>query len=293
MTWLLFMDESGHDHRNMPYEVRGGVALHIRRVWDFVQDFLALEHRAFGVRLAEYGTEVKGAKLLHRKHFQNAGNMHELEDAERYKAVRRFLSQGGGRRPSKRDFSAYGQACLMMADGVFDLLEKHEAVLFASMIQKGCRPPPGFRFEHYLRKDHVFLQERFFYFLERERSHGMFVMDQTDVRGDIRFVRRLRDYYTKTLTGRERTCWIVPEPLFVDSQMYPAIQAADLCIYCVNWGYREPRWEYKGPVREEISRRYAHRLDGLQFRGEGYRNGRTFRTSGIVFVPDPYTARRT
>ena len=25
MSWLLFIDESGHDHRTMPLEVRGGV----------------------------------------------------------------------------------------------------------------------------------------------------------------------------------------------------------------------------------------------------------------------------
>ncbi len=28
MSWLLFLDESGHDHRQLPYEVRGGIALH-------------------------------------------------------------------------------------------------------------------------------------------------------------------------------------------------------------------------------------------------------------------------
>ena len=27
MAWLLFLDESGHDHKQMPYEVRGGIAL--------------------------------------------------------------------------------------------------------------------------------------------------------------------------------------------------------------------------------------------------------------------------
>ncbi len=27
MAWLLFLDESGHDHKQMPYEVRGGVAI--------------------------------------------------------------------------------------------------------------------------------------------------------------------------------------------------------------------------------------------------------------------------
>ena len=43
MSYLLFMDESGHDHRNCPYEVRGGVALHAGRLWPFVQGMLELE----------------------------------------------------------------------------------------------------------------------------------------------------------------------------------------------------------------------------------------------------------
>jgi hypothetical protein len=30
---------------------------------------------------------------------------------------------------------------------------------------------------------------------------------------------------------------------------------------------------------------------GLQFHGEGYRDAQTFETWGIVYVPDPYTAR--
>ncbi len=292
MAWLLFLDESGHDHRNMPYEVRGGIALHARALPRFVQDFMALEEAAFGTRLALHGKEVKGSKLLERKHFQWARQMHDLPDAERQKAVRRFLSQGAGApRPSRRDFTAYGQASLRMADGIFDLLDRHGAVLFASLIPRGCRPPPEYRFNHFLRKDHIFLQERFFYFLERERTHGILVMDQTEAKGDIRFVRKLRDYYTKTQTGRYRTQWIVPEPLFVDSSMYPAIQAADLCIYCINWGYREDRWLYRGKLREEIARRYASRLDALQFRGDGCRGGKVFRTRGIVFVPDPFSAR--
>lgn len=41
MSWLLFMDESGHDHKNMPYEVRGGVAIHAGQLWPFVQGHAA------------------------------------------------------------------------------------------------------------------------------------------------------------------------------------------------------------------------------------------------------------
>jgi len=37
MSWLLFIDESGHDHRTLPLETRGGVAIHIGKLWGFVQ----------------------------------------------------------------------------------------------------------------------------------------------------------------------------------------------------------------------------------------------------------------
>ncbi len=66
MTWLLFLDESGHDHRQMPYEVRGGVALHAGEVWPFVQDVQRLELQCFGIQLSEFQKELKGCKLLDR-----------------------------------------------------------------------------------------------------------------------------------------------------------------------------------------------------------------------------------
>jgi hypothetical protein len=39
MSWLLFCDESGHDHKNTPLEVRGGIAIKTNKIWDFVQAF--------------------------------------------------------------------------------------------------------------------------------------------------------------------------------------------------------------------------------------------------------------
>ena len=37
MSYLLFMDESGHDRRNLPYEVRGGIALEDGKIWPFAR----------------------------------------------------------------------------------------------------------------------------------------------------------------------------------------------------------------------------------------------------------------
>ncbi|HTU89082.1 MAG TPA: hypothetical protein VMF69_03195 [Gemmataceae bacterium] len=38
MAWLLFLDESGHDHKQMPYEVRGGIAFQDSQLWSFSAD---------------------------------------------------------------------------------------------------------------------------------------------------------------------------------------------------------------------------------------------------------------
>ena len=79
--------------------------------------------------------------------------------------------------------------------------------------------------------------------------HGVLVMDETDKREDRRFVARMEGYFTTT--------WIVPTPFFVSSDMAYAVQAADLCIYCVNWGFRlpirgEPTDEPERPVGTTI-----------------------------------------
>lgn len=155
MSWLLFLDESGHDHKNMPYEVRGGVALHAGRLWPFIQGMQRLELDSFGCQLHQFRKELKGS-------------------------------------------------------------------------------------------------------------------------------------FMKTAPGRERTVWIVPSPFFVASDMVYPIQAADMCIYCVNLGFRIPSQGMDQPVRQEIADDFGPWINRLQFRGEGYRDGHVFETYGICYVPNPY-----
>jgi len=88
MSWLLFLDESGHDHKNCPYEVRGGVAI-------------------------------------------------------------------------------------------------------ASIVPRTIVKSKAFEAEKYLRKDRVFLLERYFYFLETRHAHGLLVLDAVNKGADQRFVRQM------------------------------------------------------------------------------------------------------
>ena len=292
MAWLFFIDESGHDHKHMPYEVRGGFAIHVSQLWPFVRAMQDLETDCFGCRLGDVDKEIKGSTLIDRKRFEFAAQGEPFPDRERQELCRSFLAQGRtGNTPGRDMFTAYGQACLLMAREIVALLKRSGAVLMAAAIPRGVARPRDTRFDDYLRKDVVFLFERFFYFLERKQEHGVLVMDETDKREDRRFVVRMERYFTRTATGRYRTAWIVPAPFFVSSDMARAVQAADLCIYAVNWGFRLPGRGMDAPRRDEIAEMFGTDLADLQYRGQGVREGRAFDSYGIVYVPDPYEPR--
>ncbi len=291
MSWLLFMDESGHDHGALPYEVRGGVAIHAGQLWAFVQDLRRLELEAFGTELHLFKKEIKGMSLLDRDRFTWANQANRLEDEARRKACRGFLTKGLEKKaPTREEFTAYGQSCIEWTRGMFEALTARGGVIFATAIPQDVAKPSTFQADEYLRKDHVFLLERFFFFLESKREHGLLVMDEFDKTADRRFVRRMENYFRKTQTGRYRTQWIVPTPFFVASDMAYPVQVADVCIYCVNWGARfSPGMTAQR--RDEISNEFGSWLQRLQFVGDAYKDGEVFRTFGIVCVPDPYEAR--
>ena len=292
MSWLLFFDESGHDHKQMPYEVRGGVALHVSRIWPFVRAIQVFEREAFGESLSLYQKEIKGSTLLDRKRFKFANQAPRMPDEARRKHSRGFLTKGLERKqPTREEFTAYGQACIEMAQGIFQLLGDHGAVLFAATVPRGSAKPLSGVTENYLRKDQVFLFERFFYHLESMQEHGILVLDEVEATEDRRFIRRMEAYFGKTTTGRYRSRWVVPTPFFVSSEMTYAVQAADVCIYCVNWGFRLPGIGMDAEHREEISTTFGPWLNRLQYRGQGYRDDNVFDSYGIFFVPDLFESR--
>lgn len=292
MSYLLFMDESGHDHKALPYEVRGGIALHASKVWPFVRAIRTLEESMFGDLLHRYRTELKGYKLLDKDRFAFAAQDDILDDTARRKHCLAFLNKGVERKkPSRIEFTSFGQACLGMARGIFQLLRDNDAVLFASVIPRAVRRPPTGEYEELLRKDHVFLLERYYYFLEEKQEQGLLVMDETEKRLDRKFVRQMYRYFTDTEMGRIRTQWVVPAPFFVSSDMAYPIQAADVCIYCLNWGFRLPLQRMNASTRPEIHDEFASWLGQMQFKGEGEKGGKVYRMFGIKYVPDPYTSR--
>ena len=292
MSYLLFLDESGHDHKTMPYEVRGGVVLHASKLWSFVQGMRRLEVASFGVTLASVGAELKGHRLLDKNRFKWAKQGPPMDDAARQKHARAFLQKGPQHhQPTRDEFTAYGQACLAMSRGIFQLLRDHDARLIAIVTPRNApKPPPGQ--PEILRKDQVFLLERYFYLLQAQKDTGLLVMDQTEKTDDRRLVRRMERYFEETVTGRHRAAHVVPSPFFVSSDMAYPVQAADICIYCINWGYRMAHRGMDAPTREEIASEFGPWIEDLEFQGTGRWSGKTFNVDGITYVPDLYESRR-
>jgi hypothetical protein len=78
----------------MPYEVRGGIALHASILAAFVSAMKNLEVSCFGDNLTRYHTEVKGQKLLDKDRFLWAAQAEAMEDQERRKHCLAFLNKG-------------------------------------------------------------------------------------------------------------------------------------------------------------------------------------------------------
>ena len=113
---LLFLDESGTDCHEAPYEVLTGVAIREHDLWPLIQAVRAAERDHFGMLLSTVGVELKGKKLLKSKVFRLAEQSAPLPAEQRRDLVAAFLAKGqreanGEPVTYRRDeFTAWGQA---------------------------------------------------------------------------------------------------------------------------------------------------------------------------------------
>ena len=77
-------------------------------------------------------------------------------------------------------------------------------------------------------------------------------------------------YFKRTTRGRQRAGRILPEPLFVHSDLTTGVQLADLVAYILSWGWRlrsmtrPSRPELEGLVTQicQLRRRAIREVDG-------------------------------
>src|SRR5437667_4595108 len=241
---LFFIDESGHDHGDAPYEVLAAVAVADRDLWNLIQAIRAAEIQFFGVHLAEVGVEFKGKKLLKNKTFRHARQGPAIEPNRRRDLAREFLMKGwreteGGPREarSKDEFTVYGQAARAFVMRILEICTSHHAKTFAALVNTKA---PRASDPNMLRRDYAFLFQRFFYYLE-DRSPtemGLVVFDELEKAKSRILIQQMERYFLETEKGVQRSSRIVPEPFFVHSDLTTAVQLADIVAYCFNWGTR-------------------------------------------------------
>jgi hypothetical protein len=267
MAYFLFVDESGQDHRESPYEVLAGVAVEDRDLWNLIVALRGAETRCFGQRYTHGRSELKAKKLLKTKVFRHAAAAPALEPEERCRLARHCLDEGAGATPL--ELAALAQAKLAFVDEALELCARYRCKVFASIVHPQA-PQPAAR-EH-LRKDYSYLLERFFYFLEDTDpgASGIVVFDELERVQSHILVDQMSRYFAETHTGRLRAGRIIPEPFFVHSELTTGVQLADLVAYIISWGFRLP--QMTAPARPEIAA-LAERLKQMRYRAVRERMG--------------------
>jgi len=296
---LLFVDESGTDRHEAPYEVLAGVAVRERDLWNLIQAIRAAERDHFGITLSALGVEFKGKKLLKRKTFRLAAQGEPLSPDRRRALAYDFLRKGqqeaagGLTEPRRRaEFTAYGQAVLAFVDQVYELCAAFRVKVFASMVALDAPRPPvpvpqAQASEDFLRKDYAYLFERYFYYLEDVSADetGLIVFDELERARCRRLLDQMERYFLHTARGRYRSGRIVPEPFFVHSDLTTAVQIADIIAYSLNWGLRLRRMDL--PTRPEMEP-FGQRAFDLRYVGHrpGEVDGEVWPVYGVIYIDD-------
>jgi hypothetical protein len=286
---FLFIDESGSDRKEAPYEVLAGISVSERKAWSLIQAIQTLQTELFGVQLSTVLKEFKGSQLLHRKRFRLASQLPLIPTDERrdftlslLEKGRRARETGVEEKATRAELTAYAQASLEYADALLSTCADYGVKVFASMVETSSpRPNPTV-----LRKDVAYLFERFYYSLQESKGddYGIVVFDELDVTQSQRISGQMRQYFSATRTGQRRAEWIFPEPFFVHSDLTTLVQVADLVAYCLNWGWRLPGKMTKA-TRGELEP-FGVKVAALQYRGRVSKGTKRYPVYGICHIKD-------
>jgi hypothetical protein len=268
MAWFLFIDESGQDHKESPYEVLAGVAIEDSDLWDLIQELHNAEIAHFGRRYSEGPRELKAKKILKRKTFARARSEHPVLPNE-IPGLAKAILDSGAQNGTPRHLKALSLAKIAYVTDVLSICESYDCKIFASIVDPDAPQTAGGG----LRKDYGYLFERFFNFLEDKSSsrqypqQGVLVFDELEKSRSHLLIDQAHQYFRDTATGRHRATLIIPEPFFVHSDLTTGVQIADLIAYCVSWGLRLVRMTKPG--REEL-KPYVDQI--LKLRHKAIRN---------------------
>lgn len=139
MAFFLFIDESGHDRGESPYEVLAGIAVEDRDLWNLIDDIKRIEREAFGLAYSREKDEIKGKKILKRKVFRHASQLPAIDPDRRRQLAREFLLDGTA--VTREKVTALAQAKLWFVREVLNLCVKFHCHAFASIVTQDAPRP--------------------------------------------------------------------------------------------------------------------------------------------------------
>ena len=246
MAYFMFIDESGQDQRDSPYEVLAGVVVKDSKLWPLVQRLHSAELTHFGCRYGSPNRELKAKRLLKTKIFRQAASAKPFDKTTRRALAKACLEDGA--RAGPREVAALGQAKLDYVKTVLKLARDFDCRAFASIAPRDAPRPT----DDHLRKDYAFLFERFFHLLDKQKPSdlGIVVFDELERSQSHILIGQMEKYFMGNAIGRSRRSRIIPEPFFVHSDLTTGIHLADLVAYIVSWGVRVTGMT--APRREEL-----------------------------------------
>ncbi len=250
MAYFFFIDESGIERKDSPYEVLCGISIHDGDLWQIVSRLKSLEEQILGTRYGSSEREVKGRKFLKWKVFRHAKMVEILPEPERTILSKECIENGS--RATKRHMAALAQAKLTYVKKLLELCALlYRVKIFASISTEPVREADEDS-KALLRRDYVYAFERMYYYLEDKRTEeqGIVVFDELEKSQSHVLVSQLENYFKKTVKGRQRSGLIIPEPFFVHSDLTTGIQIADIIAYIISWGLRLNGMSK--PVRAEL-----------------------------------------
>jgi len=243
--------------------VLAGVSVEDRDLWNLVRAIQEVELRCFGRRYRSQERELKSVKLLTTSVFKHAGWEEPIPPDKRTMLAKACLDDGPS--ATRLHMAALAQAKLAFVGEVLDLCAQYRCRAFGSIVLE----PPAERLPpQLLRKDYVYLLERFFYFLEDQdaTSQGIVVFDELDKAQCTVLIDQMANYFKVFWKGRQRAARVIPEPLFVHSDLTTGILLADLVAYLISWGFRRIEMLTK-PRRDELDD-LVERICRLRYRTE-------------------------
>ena len=254
----MFVDESGQDQSESPYEVLAGLVVQDAQLWPLVKTLSEAELDHFGCRYSDGSRELKARQLLKTKVFRQARSRPDFESNDRRRLAEFCLRDGAGSTPEHQ--AALAQAKLAYTKDALRVARQFDCRVFASITpQTAPRPESDF-----LRKDYTYLFERFFFLLSQSPQdvRGLVVFDELERSQSHLLIDQMAHYFVETATGRTRSRRVIPEPFFVHSHLTTGVHLADLVAYVIAWGLRSAILTAEG--REEPSP-YADLVRDLGF----------------------------